>query len=399
MVIGVDFALSEDQTILRNLVERFAADHYDATLRAQYRAMPTGYSPENWVLLANLGFLALPFAEADGGLASSDIDIITVLEAVGRGLIVEPLIDEILIGGALLAAAGTLQQKERWIPRIIAGSAHVVLAHAEHDARFDLKRCDTRLRSGALDGSKTFVPGGADAYVVTAREGNASRLCLVAADAPGLRRRDYRRVDGSVASELSFTGVRAEAMLGDIETVEAVADAARIAATAEMVGIMTLLFDTTLNYVRERQQFGVPIGSFQAIQHRLADLYVSLEQSRSLLYRSALATADERAGAIASAKSFISTAAVRLGEECIQFHGGIGISDELLIGHGHKRILLLASMFGDADYELVRYDRIRRGLSTSRHMAPESGPTGCGMAVMQEGIVAANNTRAIPGGI
>jgi alkylation response protein AidB-like acyl-CoA dehydrogenase len=356
----MDFALSEEQQMLRSIAERFVAEKYDEPRRRRYRASSRGYSHENWSLLAELGFLGLPFARSDGGLAGSPADSITVMEAMGRGLVVEPILDEILIGGALLSVAGTAEQKHRLITPIIAGSTHVVLAHAEHGTRFDMRPSDTRLRTGRLYGSKTFVPGGADAYIVTAIEGDSPRLCLVAATTPGLVRRDYRRIDGSVASELYFNGASAEPMSGGIESLEAIADTARVAASAEMLGIMSSLFETTLDYVRQRKQFGKPLGSFQALQHRLADLYVSLEQARSLLYRSALTVSSERGGAIAAAKSYISTAAVHLGEECIQFHGGMGVSDELSIGHGHKRILLLASLFGDADHELARYNTMQR---------------------------------------
>ena len=304
-----------------------------------------------------MGLLGLMFAETHGGTGAGDVEMMTVMEALGRGLAAEPYLNEILLAGRLLEEAGTPQQQQTWLPAIIAGHAHVALAHAEHATRFDLTRCRTRFSAGRLTGAKTCVSGGADAYVVTASDAGALCLCLVQADAPGLTRRDYRLVDGSVAGELQFSAAPAEPLPGGLEVLLRVTQSARIGASAEMMGLMSLLFDSTLDYVRQRRQFGAPIGSFQAIQHRLADVYMSLELSRAHLYRCVLAPAAVRESAVAAAKSYISTAAIRLGEECIQFHGGMGVSDELAIGHAHKRILVLASFLGDADCELVRYNR------------------------------------------
>jgi alkylation response protein AidB-like acyl-CoA dehydrogenase len=181
-------------------------------------------------------------------------------------------------------------------------------------------------------------------------------LWLVAPDAPGLSVRDYRLVDGSAACELRLQGVTgAERLAGGGERLFEAFDTARLAACAEMVGVMSALLDATLEHLRTRHQFGQPLGAFQVLQHRAAELYASLEQSRSQLYRAGLAAPAEAPVVIAGAKAFISAAAVRLGEACIQLHGGMGISDELAIGHGHKRILLLASLLGDSDSELERY--------------------------------------------
>ncbi len=356
----VDFGLNDDQAMLKTLIERFVADRYPSGARAGYRATPAGYSAENWALLAELGVLALPVSEADGGLGGGAVESATVMEAIGRGLVAEPFLDATIVGGGLLSQAGTVAQKQMWIERLLTGEAVVMLAWAEHGTRFDMDRPATRFADGTVRGMKTFVAGGADAYVVTARDGDETHLFLVAADASGLQRRDYRLVDGSVACELAFDGVAAERMDGGLDALAVVIARARLAASAEMVGIMGLLFDTTLDYVRQRQQFGVAIGSFQALQHRLADQYAALELARSHLYRAMLAEPDEAPATLAAAKSFISTAAVRLGEECIQMHGGMGVSDELDLGHGHKRILRLASLFGDAAHETMRYDRARR---------------------------------------
>lgn len=361
----MDFGLNDDQAMLKTLIERFVGDRYPSGARAGYRATPSGYAAENWALLADLGVLALPFSEEEGGLGGGAVEIATVMEAAGRGLVAEPLLDALIVGGGLIAEAGTAAQKQAWIERIVTGHAQVLLAWAEHGTRFALDRPVTHLADGGLHGTKTFVSGGADAYVVTARDGESVSLFLVAGDAPGLHRRDYRLVDGSVACELRFDGVAAERMAGGLEALAVIVDRARLAACAEIVGIMGLLFDTTLDYIRQRQQFGVAIGSFQALQHRLADQYAALELARSHLYRAMTAEPGEAPAVLAAAKSYVATVAVRLGEECIQMHGGMGVSDELDLGHGHKRILRLASLFGDPAHETMRYDRARRAGCTA----------------------------------
>ncbi len=356
----MDFALSGEQEMLKSLVERYVADHYAGTQRAAYRALPRGYDDANWALLASLGLLALPFDEAFGGMGGGVVELITVLQAFGHGLVVDPVLDEIVIAGGLLQAAGTLTQKEHWLPKIIAGEAHAALAYAEHATRYRLDLSQTRFAAGRLSGAKSLVPAHADLLIVTAEESGTQGLYLVQANAAGLTQRTYRLVDGSAACELHFDNVSAELMQAGLEALEDTALMARMAASAEMVGLMGRLFDATLEHVRARHQFGTPIGSFQAIQHRLADVYASLELARSHLIRCALAPAGEREAAIHAAKSYISASAIRLGEECIQFHGGMGVSDELPIGHAHKRILVLAQVFGDADRELVRYNQICR---------------------------------------
>jgi alkylation response protein AidB-like acyl-CoA dehydrogenase len=369
----VDFDLNEQQIMIRDLAVRFAGGRYDLLARARYRQEPEGFSRENWGMLAELGLLALPFDAENGGFGGGAVELITVMEEFGRALVTEPYLSDLLLGGKLLAATADSELRDAWLPRIIAGEARIALAHAEHAGRFNQTYVKTSAspRNGGveLSGTKTFVlaGGGADAYIVTARESGAPdstdglTLWLVAADAPGLDRHAYRLTDGSIACELRLHGVtQATRLDGGGAALLAAFDEARLAACAEMVGIMAMLFDATLEHVRTRKQFGVPIGSFQAIQHRMADLYLSLEQSRSQLLRAALlhSEGEPRTAAIAGAKSFIAASAVELGEECTQFHGGMGVTDELVIGHGHKRILLLASLLGDPESELMRYMRL-----------------------------------------
>jgi alkylation response protein AidB-like acyl-CoA dehydrogenase len=357
METQVDFELTGEQGMLKTLVERFVSDCYGGSGATSARATAAGYKPENWAKLAEMGLLALPFSEAYGGMGGDKIDMITAMEAFGRGLVAEPVLSEIMVAGRLLAGAGTEAQIAEWLPGIVSGTTHIALAYAEQATRFGLTKCETIFADGRLHGRKTCVPGGADLLIVTARDGDGVRLALAAGQAAGMTRRDYWLADGSVASEIDFDGVPAEAMPGGLPCLVEAARYGRMAASAEMLGLATLLFETTLDYVRQRRQFGASIGSFQAVQHRLADIYATLELARSHLYRCALAEPGQQDAAIAAAKSYISTMALRLGEECIQFHGGMGVSDELLIGHAHKRVLVLGRFFGDAEHELRAYNR------------------------------------------
>jgi alkylation response protein AidB-like acyl-CoA dehydrogenase len=364
----LNFDLDEQQIMIRDLAARFVEGRYELPARVRNRREPEGFSRENWGILAETGLLALPFPAEDGGFGGGAIELISAMEEFGRSLGTEPYLSDLLLGGGLLARAGTEAQRAQWLPRIIAGEARIALAHFEHEARFNQTLVRTHAEDGRLSGTKTFILAGAgvDAFIVSARETGAPgdeaglSLWLVRADDPALDRRSYRLTDGSVACELRLTGAQGERLAGGVDALLLAFDEARLAASAEMIGVMAMLFDATLEHIRTRKQFGQPIGSFQAIQHRMADLYLLLEQSRSHLLRATLlhAGGKARSAAIAGAKSFIASSAVKLGEECIQFHGGMGVTDELAIGHGHKRILLLASLLGDAESELVRYTQL-----------------------------------------
>jgi alkylation response protein AidB-like acyl-CoA dehydrogenase len=318
--------------------------------------------------LADLGLLAAPFLPDHGGLAGGIVDILVLMEAVGRGFVVEPLLEHVVTPGRFLAHAGAAGRMSPWLARIISGESHVALAHLEHAAGSDLTAVTTVLRDGLIRGEKAFVWGGgaADAFIVSVRTpGTAGaegiQFQLVERGAPGLEIRPFRIADGSVAAMLTLNDVRATDALGaDFDVLSRCLDETRVAAGAEMLGIMSSLFEATLDYVRTRKQFGALLGSFQVIQHRLADLYVLLEQSRSQVYRAALRGGADRPNVadVAAMKSYLSAAAVEMGEQCIHLHGGMGITDELIIGHGHKRMLVLATMFGDADHELERYARL-----------------------------------------
>jgi len=360
----LNFDLSEEQRLLRDLVEKYASDRYDAVKRLRYVAEPGGFSADGWRLMAEIGLLAFPFSEDMGGLGGQSDTLITVMEAIGRSAMTEPVLPVIVLAGGVLERGGDESQKSAWLPRLIDGSGFLALAHAEHDARFNEAAVATRvIRNGAsarIDGAKQMVLAGplADAFIVSARtEAGEVGLYLVPADANGIERRDYRMTDGSVASDLALRQVAAELMPGDLRAVESTLADARLAISAELIGLMGMMFDATLDYVKTRNQFGQTIGQFQAIQHRMADNYARLELSRSHLYRAAATDMADarRAAVLAGAKAYIAARAIELGEDAIQLHGGIGTTEELMVGQAFKRALLLATLFGDSDWELRRY--------------------------------------------
>ncbi len=369
----MQFSLTPEQGLLQDAVERFVRDRYGNNQRLQYRAASRGYSLENWQTLADMGILSLPFAVEDGGIGGGPRELMVVLEALGRSFAVEPVLEQIIAAGGVLAALGTPAQKAVWLPRIMNGTAQVGLAHFEHAARFNLAHVALKLQSSGLDmtldGEKIMAPHAAacDQWIVSARERGAPDdpagigFYLVSPTAPGIERLDYRLTDGSFASKIRFRNVTAnERLKGGYAGFADAIDTARFATGAEMIGIMSTMVESTIDYLRCREQFGVPLSSFQALQHRLADLYVLLEQSRSHLYRAALCMEGslQRERSIAGMKSYLSTAAVEIGEECVHLHGGMGTTDELVLGHGYKRLLVLATLFGDADAELTRFCKL-----------------------------------------
>lgn len=367
---AVEFTLSEEETMLKEVVERFVSERYaEPQQRSEYRASPGGWSPINWSMLADLGLLSLPLGAEYGGIDAGPVAQVTFMEALGRGLVIEPILEHVILAAGLLADAGTETQRARYLPHVVSGHRHLALALFEQGARFRIDWAATRATRVAegwrLDGQKSIVLAGesADTFIVSAHDSERAGeigLFLLARDSLGVELQPLRLIDGSMAVNMTLRGaVAVERLSGGAEALARSVERARLAICAEMLGVMTRLFDATLEYTRTRTQFGAPLASFQVIQHRLADLYVSLEQSRSHVYRAALLDAPEedRTRALAGAKSYVSRAAVALGEECIQLHGAMGVSEELPIGAGHKRLLLLATLFGDADYELGRYMR------------------------------------------
>lgn len=332
----MNFDLDDNQLLFRDTVERFCVA-VDVARRHAMRRMDGGFDRDRWRELAQIGMVALALPEADGGLGGSLVDCAVVAQAMGSGLAVEPWTECAFLPARLLA--GTAHAAP-----IADGSALATLAFAEAQGRYTLDARAVTAKDGRINGEKILVLSAAasDLLIVSANEGNETRLFVVDRDAEGVDIRPYPIVDGSLAGVITFRNVAAEP-LGDFGRLQGAVDETRLIAAAEMVGIAKRLFDETLEYVKTREQFGQPIGRFQVIQHRLVDAYAKLEAIQSSLYRALLMPGQDRA----ATKAFVGEAAIWIGEQAIQLHGGMGVSDELAIGHGVKRIMLLSKLFGD----------------------------------------------------
>lgn len=356
----MNFDLSEEQQMFVTSVERFAAP-VDVEWRRRLRLSPTGYDRARWQQLAEMGLIALAAGEDAGGMGGSAVDLALVLEAIGKANAPDPLLEHGILPALLLERGGAGDVLEG----VLAGETLATLAWTERGQRYSLKakgmKADSAGDGFTLTGEKTMVMGAllADLFIVTADLDGETACFLVPRDAPGLEVRAYRLADGSIAGEIKLTRTPASAKLAlDMAGLLAIAADLRLYAAAEMVGLGQRLLDDTLAYVKEREQFGVAIGSFQALQHRLVDCYAKEEQARSMLYRAALtdrADAAKWQRAAAGAKAFIGENVDAIAREAVQMHGGMGITDELAIGHALKRVLVLARLFGDVDTVLAEY--------------------------------------------
>lgn len=356
----MNFDLSEEQQMFVTSVERFAAP-VDVEARRKLRLSATGYDRTRWQQLAEMGLIALAAGEDAGGMGGSAVDLALVLEAIGKANAPDPLLEHGILPALLLERGGAGDRLEG----VLAGETIATFAWTERGQRYCLKakgmKAETSGDGFTLTGEKTMVMGAllADLFIVTADLGGETACFLVPKDAPGLEVRAYRLADGSIAGELKLTRTPSATRLSlDMATLDGIVADVRLLAAAEMVGLGQRLLDDTLAYVKEREQFGVAIGSFQALQHRLVDCYARGEQSRSMLYRAALidrADAAKWQRAAAGAKAYIGENADAIAREAVQMHGGMGITDELAIGHALKRVLLLARLFGDVDTVLAEY--------------------------------------------
>ncbi|MBP6542918.1 MAG: acyl-CoA dehydrogenase family protein [Piscinibacter sp.] len=375
----MNFQHTDDRRMLADSLNRFVAEQYGFETRDRIAKSPRGCSPELWRQFADLGVIGALFGEDDGGFAGGGFDIAVVFEALGRGLVVEPFLPTVLAGSAI-AHAGNPAHKAL-LAEIIGGTRIAAFAHAEPEAQHALTQVNTRVqRVGAqwqLDGAKAVVQHAelADVFVVSARSSGAVddeagvSLFIVPAGTPGLTLRGYPTIDGGRAAELTLAGVTlgADALLGaegaGAATIEHSVGKGVLALCAEAVGAMDVAKDATLEYLRTRKQFGVPIGSFQALQHRMADLLVEIEQARSAVINAAAALDADRVTrerALSAAKFTIGRTGTRVAEECIQLHGGIGMTWELPLPHYAKRLVMIDHQLGDEDHHLARFIALGR---------------------------------------
>ncbi len=373
----MDFSLTEEQRLLQESVQRFVQDSYSFEQRRAIMAQPDGFSRDTWAQFAEMGWLALPFDEADGGLGGGPVDTLVMLEALGEGLVVEPLMATVLLAGRALACGGDDAQKAEWLTPLLEGRLLAALAAHERRGRHAPGWVETRAaRVGEhwrLDGEKSAVLHGdcADLVLVSARtagspeEPKGISLFAVPADSDGLSRQRWQTIDGLSACELTLAAVKLppEALVGEQDAglglIEAVLDEAAAAQCAEAVGAMVALTRITADYLRQRKQFGQPLAAFQVLQHRLADMFMDTERSRSLAVMAAL---QARAGDVVTRQRAVSAAKVQagrsgrfVGQQAVQLHGGIGISDELSVGHYFKRLTALDARLGSADWHLARF--------------------------------------------
>jgi len=372
----MDFDLSEEQRLLKESVDGLLGNSYDFDDRKKYMAEKGGWSKGVWGKFAEQGLLGLPFSEDDGGFGAGAVETMIVMEALGKALVLEPYLPTVVIAGGFLRRGGSAAQKAEHIPAIIDGSKTFAFAQLEKNSRYDLGDVATSAKKKGdayvIDGEKFVVLNGegADMLMVTARtkggqrDANGVGVFLVPGNAKGIAKKGYPTQDGLHAADITFTGVEvgADAAIGDPENglalIERVVDDARIALCAEAVGLMDESLKSTVEYLKTRKQFGVAIGSFQTLQHRAADMFVALEQARSMAMFATMAgdfdDAKERATAVAAAKVQIGKSLKFVGQQSIQLHGGIGMTMEAKIGHYFKRLTMIENTFGDTDYHLRR---------------------------------------------
>lgn len=372
----MDFEPSDDQRLLVESVTRMLSDTYSFAQRKGYMALDGGYSSAIWSQFAELGLLGLPFAEEYGGFGGGAQEVMLVMQAFGRVLVLEPYLSTVVLAGTAVKAAGTAEQKAALLPAIADGSLKMAFAHGERQARYDLTDViTTAKRSGSgwvLDGSKTVVAHGeaADKIIVTARTGGERHdpdgitLFLVDTTAPGVARRGYLSRDDTRAADISLSNVTVtEAdVLGAVDRglpiIQRVIEAGIAATAAETVGAMEAMNEMTLEYSKTRVQFGQPIGTYQVVQHRMADMFMAQEQGRSMAMLATMSVdnPDEavRAHDIAMAKVGVGQAGRYVSQSAVQMHGGIGMTEEYAVGHYFRRCMVIERLFGDPAYYLQR---------------------------------------------
>ena len=378
----MDFNFTEEQGMIRDSLARLIREQYDFEARVATVNSDSGWRPEIWAQIAELGLFMAPFSEEDGGLGGGPIDSMIVMEEFGKGLVVEPFVPSVVCGGGFLKHGGSQAQKEEHLTAIMGGASTFAFAYAEPRGRYNLADLETSAKKdGAgyvLNGHKSVVIGApwADKLVVTARTSGGRRdeggvsVFIVDKDAKGVTTRDYPTVDGRRASEVYFENVSvgADALIGEADNglglVEQVVDEATAAVCAEAMGAMGVAHEMTVEYSRQRKQFGTAIGKFQVLQHRMVDMFMEHQQSISMTYMATLKLGEDavtRKKAASAAKARIGQAGRFVGQNAIQIHGGMGMTDELAVGHYFKRLTMIDSEFGNVDHHLRRYTELSAG--------------------------------------
>ena len=379
----MDFDLTSEQQLLSESAQRFVREQHAFENRAQRNADRDGHRRRMWGKFAELGWLALPFAEDDGGIGCGAIETMLLMQALGRGLVNSAYLMAAIVGGEILRRADQSAHRKPRIAAVIDGSCALAIAHAEPASRYDLARVATTAQRTSpgwtLNGEKCIVLNGehADQLIVAARtsgavnEARGITLFLVPGTAIGIVRRGYPLLDGGRGADIAYVEVTvaSDAIIGEIDQglpiLEAAVDIGIAALGAEALGIMDALIELTIAHCQTRVQFGQPIGKFQVLQHRMVDMFMETEQTRSLVYLANIRLAEMGAGtsaakeAISAMKAHIGKAGRFVAQEAIQLHGGMGMTDDLIVGHYFKRLTAIDAMFGNVDLHLKRFAALR----------------------------------------
>lgn len=372
----MDLSISEEQSAIRDVISRFIENEYDFEKRMSIAEGDSAFDSDVYNFFVEQGFTAIPFSEEDGGLNGGPVETMLIMKEIGRGLVLEPYLENVILAGGVLKRLATDEQKSKWLSKIINGELQSTLAFTEPQSRFNLNDVATVAKDNGdkviINGKKSFVLNGkeADIIIVPARTSGSQTetagisLFVVENDLPGITKNNYKTVDGHSASEITFKNVEVnkDNLLGELEkgyqTLESTIDDAILAVCAEATGIMKSLHDKTVEYSKNRVQFGVPIGGFQALQHRMVDTLMACEETESILLWALTTNQDDSSSlkkAISGLKYQIGTAGKHVGQEAVQLHGGMGISWELDIAHFFKRLSSIEILFGNADFHMKRF--------------------------------------------
>ena len=372
----MDFTFNEEQSLIQDQVDQFVQKEYDWETRQALSNSDLGFGIDNWKKFAELGWIGISVSEDNGGYGGTAIESMLIMEAFGKGLVVEPFLETVIMSASLIDDHGSDQQKSSVLEPAIAGEMQLALAYAEPQSRFNLSDLVTEAKLDGdnyiLNGYKSVVMNGpsANKFIISARTSGTQldesgiSLFLVDSDSTGLDKTDYKTVDGRRASDLSIENVSVpkDNLIGQqdkgFEILDSAIDKAILAISAEAVGAMEVLYKTTVEYTKTREQFGTAIGKFQVLQHRMVDMFMEYEQCKSLLY---MATMKHEEGspdakkAISGLKYQVGKAGKFIGQQAVQLHGGMGVTDELNVGHYFKRLTTVGTIFGNTDYHLKKY--------------------------------------------
>ena len=372
----MDFTFNEEQTMIQDQVEQFIQKEYDWETRQELSNSDLGFGTHNWKTFAELGWLGIAVSEKNGGFGGSSIETMLIMEEFGKGLVVEPFLETVVMSAGILDRHGTDEQKNQALNSVINGEMHLALAYAEPQSRFNLSDVVTEAKEDGdnfvINGFKSVVMNGpsANKIIISARtsgtqlEDKGISLFLVDSDIEGLTKSDYKTVDGRKASDINLENVIVSnsCLIGSLnagfDILDEAIDRSILAISAEAVGAMEILYKTTVEYTKTREQFGTPIGKFQVLQHRMVDMFMEYEQCKSLLYMATMKneeSAPDAKKAISGLKYQVGKAGKFVGQQSVQLHGGMGVTDELNVGHYFKRLTTIGTIFGNADFHLKQY--------------------------------------------